>query len=64
MPKYTNEEIRILELEAGMKDILNSKNIETIKSIAADLVGENAEDYVEDEDFIIDDYEELDFNNE
>lgn len=42
---------RIEELENGLKEILKANNVETIKDIAAELVGEEAEDWIE-EDFL------------
>lgn len=61
----TREEERILELESVLKDILNCKNWESIKTMAAHAVGVEPDEYVEDDDFINEDesFEELDFDD-
>jgi len=67
----TPDEKRIIELESGLMDILRTKNLETIKTIAAELIGECPEDWVDEEDFLDDadstdyyDVDELDLNDE
>lgn len=44
----TNKE-RITELENGLREILKLRNLESIKEVASDLVGEDPEDYLEDD---------------
>jgi len=47
----------------GLKKILNANTLADAKQIAADTLGVEPDDFIEDEDYIDGDIEELDFDN-
>lgn len=52
-----------LEYESVFERIMKSKNLAEAKELAADAIGADVDDYIEDEDFLDSEHEELDFDN-